>query len=166
MDPEKLFFQPERICCSKVEVPNIAQGLSEDLKSELDAAIADVDFDRLLVGDASLQVGRQLEDGQRYSGKVLKIHHENVFISLGGPDEGIIPLLQFNDTPKDGDTIDCLVRRFNREEGLYELSLPGETTSVSDWEDVEEGVSLKLELKVPTRVDSSAKSATYEASFR
>ncbi len=145
--PRKPFSNQKDFVAPKVEVPNIRQGLPDELKNELDAAIADVDFERLLVGDASLQVGRQLEEGQRYQGKVLKIHHENVFISLGGPDEGIVPLLQFNDTPKEGDQIDCLVRRFNREEGLYELSLPGEMTSVSDWEDLEEGAVVEARIE-------------------
>lgn len=145
--PRKAFSKQREFVAPKVEVPNIRQGLADDLKNEWDAAVADLDFDRLLVGDASLQVGRQLEDGQRYPGKILKIHQENVFVSLGGPDEGIIPLLQFNETPKVGDAVDCLVRSFNREDGLYELALPGETTSVSDWSDLEEGVVVEARIE-------------------
>ncbi len=101
--------------------------------------MVDVDFDRLLVGDVSVQVGRQLEEGQRYSAKVIKIHNENVFLSLGGPDEGIVPLLQFDVAPKEGDQVECLIRSYNREDGLYELSIPGEAISVSDWSDLDEG---------------------------
>lgn len=131
----------------KVAVPNVRAGLSDDLAMELDSAIADVDFDKLLVGDKSLQVGKQLEEGQRYSGRVIKIHHENVFISLGGPDEGIVPLLQFNDAPKEGDTVDCIIRSFNREEGLYEISIPGEAVNVNDWGDLEEGVIVEARIE-------------------
>ena len=106
-----------------------------------------VDLDRLLVGDASVQVGRRLEDGQRYPGRIIKIHNENVFISLGGPDQGVVPLLQFNDMPKEGDTMDCLIRSFNQEEGLYEVAIPGEAITVSDWSDLDEGsvVEAKVE---------------------
>lgn len=132
---------------SKVEVPNIRSGLPEDLARELDAAITDLDFDKLLVGDASVQIGRRLEDGQRYSGRIIKIHNENVFLSLGGPDQGVVPLLQFNETPKEGDVMDCLIRGFNQEDGLYEVAIPGEAVTVSDWSDLDEGsvVEAKVE---------------------
>jgi small subunit ribosomal protein S1 len=94
----------------------------------------------MMIGDASLAVGRNIEEGSRQQGRVMKIHQDSVFISLGGPDEGVLPLLQFNDMPKVDDIVDCLVRSFNSEDGLYELALPGEATTVDDWSDIQEGI--------------------------
>jgi len=56
-----------------------------------DAELAGADLDGLMIGDRMLRVGRSLEDGTRHQGKVIKVHNANVFISLGGPDEGIVP---------------------------------------------------------------------------
>jgi predicted RNA-binding protein with RPS1 domain len=131
----------------KVEIPNVRGPLSSDLEQELMAALGEADLGSLLVGDSDLRVGTSLEEGQRYVGRVIKIHNENVFISLGGPNEGIVPLLQFHNAPKVGDQVDCVIRGFNNEEGLYSIALPGEAVSVSDWEDIEEGsvVEAKVE---------------------
>jgi small subunit ribosomal protein S1 len=123
----------------RVEVPNVRRPLTDDLASEFEAAMMDADLDRLLVGDKLVQVGVGLEDGQRYRGTIIKIHQDNVFVSLGGPNEGVVPLLHFNETPVVGSQLDFVVRAFNREDGLYELSVPGEAIAVSDWEDMEEG---------------------------
>jgi ribosomal protein S1 len=105
------------------------------------------DLDGMMIGDRSLRVGRDLEDGSRHQGKVIKVHNANVFISLGGPDEGVVPLLQFNEPPVEGQTIDFLIRSFNAEEGLYDLSIPGETVTVNDWDDLQEGSAVEAKVE-------------------
>lgn len=124
---------------SKVAPPNLRNPLSEDMQAELDSVLGGADFDDLLVGDSTLQVGRRLEEGQRYPGTITKIHKEDVFVSLGGPDDGVVPLLHFNDMPKIGDSVDVIVRGFNHEDGLYELGIPGEAVAAVDWSDMDEG---------------------------
>lgn len=122
----------------KVPVPSVRnRDKLEDL--EIDAAIEGADLDAMMIGDRSLRVGRRLENGSRYPGKVIKVHNANVFISLGGPDEGVVSILQFETEPAEGQAVDVLVRTFNAEEGLYELAIPGEAVSVNDWDDLEEG---------------------------
>jgi predicted RNA-binding protein with RPS1 domain len=131
----------------RVEIPNVRGPLSSDLERELEAAFDEADLNKLLVGDSNLKVGIGLEEGQRYTGRVIKIHNENVFIALGGPDEGVVPLLQFHNAPKVGDQVDCVIRGFNAEEGMYNIGIPGEAVSVSDWADIDEGsvVEAKVE---------------------
>jgi len=123
----------------KLEVPSRRAGLSSDLQDEFDKVIAGTDLDRMLIGDALLQVGRELEEGQRMQGRVLKVHGEHVFVSLGGANEGMISILQFPEPPVAGSQIDVVVRGYLREEGLYDLTIPGGAISVSDWEDLKEG---------------------------
>lgn len=132
------------VALPKVERPNIRKPLSNDLEMELESALVDADLNGLMIGAANLQVGVELEQGSRRSAKIIKIHQENVFLSLGGPDEGIVPLLQFTDMPQEGATVECLIRGFNAEDGLYELALPGEATSIEDWEDVQEGLVVEV----------------------
>ncbi len=138
---------PNRVVAPRVSVPTARTPLTADQMSELESALIDADLDALMIGDKTVQVGRTLESGERYQGKVMKVHGDSVFISLGGPDEGIVPLLQFLDMPQAGQTLDFIVRGFNNDEGLYELAMPGESVSVEDWSDLESGavVDAKVE---------------------
>lgn len=130
----------------KVPVPS-ARVRSSDEDAALEDALSGANLDQLMIGDRSVQVGRRLEDGSRHPGKVIKVHNANVFIGLGGPDQGVVNLLQFDEPPAEGTPVDVLIRSFNAEEGLYELSIPGETISVNDWDDLTEGgvVEAKVE---------------------
>lgn len=131
----------------KVPVPNVRSSVSEEELLTLEAEFSGADLDGLMIGDRSLRVGRDLEDGSRHQGKVIKVHNANVFISLGGPDEGVVPLLQFETPPVEGQTIDFLIRAFNAEEGLYELAIPGETVAVNDWDDLQEGAAVEAKIE-------------------
>ena len=114
---------------SKIPVPSVRIRNSAEEQMALDAELDGADLDGLMIGDRMLRVGRSLEDGSRHQGKVIKVHNANVFISLGGPDEGVVPLLQFETPPVEGQAVDCLIRAFNQEEGLYDLAIPGETVA-------------------------------------
>lgn len=124
---------------SKIAIPSIRQPLSQDLELELMAALGGSDLDKLLVGDAMLQVGHELEEGQRISATVMKAQGEFVFVSLGAPNEGVIPSLGFETLPEEGATLDVIVRGYLASEGLYEVSVVGSTVDVSDWSDLNEG---------------------------
>ena len=78
---------------------------------------------------------------------MIKVHNANVFVSLGGPDEGVVPLLQFDAPPIEGQAVDCLIRAFNEEEGLYDLAIPGETVAVNDWDDLIEGTAVEAKVE-------------------
>ncbi len=130
---------------SKVAVPSIRQPLSEDLEAEIDAALLGDDLDKLLIGDDMLQLTHTLEEGQRVQATVVKIHGEHVFLALGGPNEGMIPKLQFADTlPEIGAQLEVIVRGFLPQEGLYELTNPGNAISVADWSDLREGEIIEV----------------------
>ncbi|HUP81005.1 MAG TPA: S1 RNA-binding domain-containing protein, partial [Pirellula sp.] len=132
---------------SKIPVPSVRTRSSEEEQSSLDAELVGADLDGLMIGDRMLRVGRSLEDGSRHQGKVIKVHNANVFISLGGPDEGIVPLLQFDTPPVEGQAVECLIRAFNEEEGLYDLAIPGETVTVNDWDDLIEGSAVEAKVE-------------------
>lgn len=131
---------------SKIAVPNRRGPLSADLEEELNAAMSGGDdLDKLLIGDSMLQIGHQLEEGQRIQATVVKVHGEHVFVALGGPNEGLIPKLQFEDElPAIGTQFEVVVRGFLPQEGLYELTKPGNAVDVSDWSDLREGEVIEV----------------------
>jgi predicted RNA-binding protein with RPS1 domain len=125
---------------SKVAVPSIRQPLPDDLEAEINAALVGDDLDKLLIGDDMLQLSHTLEEGQRVQATVVKIHGEHVFLTLGGPNEGMIPKLQFGESlPEIGAQLEVIVRGYLPQEGLYELTNPGNAISVADWSDLREG---------------------------
>ncbi|MEZ6134326.1 MAG: S1 RNA-binding domain-containing protein [Pirellulaceae bacterium] len=124
---------------AKIVVPSRRQPLSKDMEDELSAVLSGADLDQMLVGDASLQVGKMLDEGQRLQGKVMKVHGEHVFVALGGANEGVLPSLQFEELPAEGAQLDVVVRGYLAQEGLYELTMPGNAVSVDDWSDIKEG---------------------------
>jgi len=132
---------------SKVPVPSVRSRNNSEEQSAIEAELEGADLDGLMIGDRMLRVGRSLEDGSRHQGKIIKVHNANVFISLGGPDEGVVPLLQFETAPIEGQVVDCLIRAFNQEEGLYDLAIPGKTVAVNDWDDLIEGTAVEAKVE-------------------
>jgi small subunit ribosomal protein S1 len=130
----------------KVPVPNARRrDASED--EELEGVLAGADLDALMIGDRKVRAGVGLETGGRHQARVIKIHNANVFVTLGGPNEGVIPLLQFTDMPTEGLNLEVVIRSFNADEGLYELSIPGEAISANDWGDLEEGAVVEARVE-------------------
>lgn len=123
----------------KIAVPSRRQPLSQDMEAELASYLGEANLESILVGEESLQVGLMLEEGQRMQAKVMKAHGEFVFVSLGGANEGVLPSLQFEEMPEIGSQLDVIVRGYLAEEGLYELTMPGNAVSVDDWSDIKEG---------------------------
>ncbi len=129
----------------KVAVPSRRAPLSSDLEDELNSVLAgDLDLDRVLVGEESLQIGHQLEDGQRIQAIVMKLHGEHVFVSLGGANEGVLSILQFHEPPVEGQRIETIVRGFLSDENLYDLSIPGTAVDVTDWSEIKEGETVEV----------------------
>ncbi len=132
--------QPQRAPTSKVAIPNARQALPDDIQAELDAELAAADVEAMLSGPAGMaNRSEPLSEGASVQGQVLKIHDDNVFVALGGPDEGVVAFEQFEQEPSIGDSIEVLVRGISREDGLYALGLPGSAIEASDWEDIDEG---------------------------
>ena len=77
---------------------------------------------------------------------MIRQHGDHVFFALGGRNEGIASLRQFRKPPEIGMTMDVVIRLFNRDEGLYELAVPGESVHVEDWSDVTQGAFVEARI--------------------
>ena len=118
--PQQPRPEPAKMAAAKVQVPNQRQALSDDIQAELEAELAAADVEAMLSGSAGMPDRKEpLGDGARVQGQVLKIHDDNVFVALGGPDEGVGAFLQFKEEPAIGSTIEVIVRGVSREDGLY-----------------------------------------------
>ena len=107
-------------------MPNLRAELPADLAEELEASLAGMSIDQLIESEPKTSTtAEQLEPDSRVRGKVIHVHRDSVFVDLGGPNQGVLPLRQFVEPPALGIVVEAIVVRFNAEEGLFELTVPG-----------------------------------------
>jgi small subunit ribosomal protein S1 len=123
----------------RVELPNLRAGLSEDLELEYMAALGDQSLEEIIASETKSVVA-ELEPDSRHKGKVIAVHRDNIFVDIGGRQQGVVGLKNFVDPPELGAVLEVAVSRFNPAEGLYELTLPGGAVAVGDWSEVSEGM--------------------------
>jgi len=124
--------------------PNIRDALPPEMEEELEEALGEVPLDELMTGDDGVTSAAVFEPESKCEGRVVAIHGEDVFVELGGREQGTVPLKQFTEPPDVGAALSAVVVRFNQEEGLYELKLPGAAAEVGDWSDLEEGTLVEV----------------------
>ncbi len=120
------------------EIGDIAIPAAASLDDEVEAAFGGLSLDQLLAVDAEQAVS-ELEPDSRVKATIVRIHGDNVFLSLKGRYEGITSLRQFANPPQLGAVLDVIVKRFNDEDGLHEVSVPGSSIDVADWTDLVSG---------------------------
>ena len=125
---------------AKVPPPSRRQPLSPDLEQEMESALAGMSMEDLVSGGlAAAAVGSGIELDARYRAIVVKIHGDDVFFALDGRNEGVASLRQFRDPPQLGMEMEVVVSRYNADDGIYELRVPGAAMDVEDWSDLVEG---------------------------
>ncbi|MHB8901297.1 MAG: 30S ribosomal protein S1 [Thermoguttaceae bacterium] len=140
--PSYLESPPEETGPSrKFPPPNIRGKLSADLEEELEAALEGIELESLIAEGDSVTKQTLIEPDTRMAGRVVMIRSGDVFVELGGREQGIVPVRQFEGVlPEMGGELNVRVVRYNRDDGLYELALPHGAASVEDWGDLEEGI--------------------------
>lgn len=118
-------------------VPSKRGRLSEELEKEIDEALGGMSLDDILTAETKKPAAAASDN--KMHGTIIRIDRDMVFVVMGGRNEGMIPLIEFKTPPEVGQQIDVVVRRFNSNDGIYELGLPGAATSVDNWEQLEVG---------------------------
>jgi small subunit ribosomal protein S1 len=130
-------FEPKQ-SVQKAPVPNLRAGLPPELEVEVALALGDLSMEAELE-PLQPSTTKELENDSRQVAQVVSIHNDDVFVELGGRNQGVLSLRQFPTPPEVGQKIQVLVHRFDQEEGLYQMSLPGGFVDVGDWSQVSEG---------------------------
>jgi ribosomal protein S1 len=119
--------------------PNIRDQLTPEMEAEFAEALGEVSFDALMQSETSREAVPELLPEARVKGRVAMINREDVFVDLGGRNQGIVPLRQFDEPPAEGAEVELIVVRFDEDEGLFELSRPTAAVDVGNWDEVREG---------------------------
>jgi len=128
----------------KFPPPNIRQQLPPDLEKELEDALGGMSVDDMLAGEGG---GQQLAEGAGVTGTVVSTHRDNVFVDLGQQRQGVASLSGFPEPPEAGSELEFVVRRYNADDSMYEVRVPGAATEVGDWSEVEEGLVVQATVK-------------------
>lgn len=110
-----------------------------ELEQEIEAALGGMSLEDVLAEKSPRADVGDLPADTRLKGRVVAVHREDVFFDVGGSVQGFAPLLQFSENPEVGQEVDLIVVRFNANEGLYEVTRPGQTIAIADWGDIDEG---------------------------
>jgi len=128
----------------KTPVPSIRGALPPELQQEVDDALGGLSLDEMLNPTQKAQAAAaDLEPESRHQAKIVSIHNDDVFVELGGRNQGVLSLRQFAEAPAVGSVIEVAVNRFDGEEGLYQLSLPHAAIVAANWGDISEGVMVE-----------------------
>jgi len=132
----------------KFPPPRIERGNSAEVELEIAAALGGQSLDDLLGADAKKSTGASdiLEPETKCRGRVVSIHGEDVFIDLGGRNQGLLSLRQFKAPPEIGALVEVQAGRFDADEGLYQSTLPGGAQVVEDWSQVSEGMVVEAKI--------------------
>ncbi len=123
--------------------PEIKQ-VTPDLEDEIAQALGGKSLEDLMDEGTGATRTPVLEPESRLSANVVKIHREDVFFSLGGRDEGVVPLKHFAEAPEIGSSVEVIVVSLNQLESLYTLTIPGAAIDVGDWSDLSEGMVVEV----------------------
>jgi small subunit ribosomal protein S1 len=118
-------------------VPGRRGKLTAELEKEIQDALGDMALDEMLAADAKKPI--PVATDNKMHGTIVRIDRGLAFVVMGGRNEGIIPLPEFKTLPEVGQHVEVVVRRFNNNDGIYELGLPGAATSVESFEELEVG---------------------------
>jgi small subunit ribosomal protein S1 len=142
--PRRSRFEMTTAPVEKVEKPNLRAALSPELEAELQQALGEQPLDEIIAGEAmGAPTGEMLETETRMKGRVLRIFRDDVFVDLGGRNQGVLTLHALAQEPEVGAELDVTVNRFNAEDGLYELTTAGSSVDVGDWSDISEGITVE-----------------------
>jgi len=124
----------------KIPTPSVRDRLSPEEEEEFNTALGGASAEELMTGGDPLAGQPLLESESRHTGHVVAVHHDDVFVELGGRHQGCLPLKHFDHPPQPATTLEVIVKRFNPEDGLYELTIPGMVVEVEDWDELSEGM--------------------------
>jgi len=127
---------------SRVEVPNLRAPLEDDLASEFEEALGDIEIDALLDATVPAKAEASIEPGTRLSGTVIRVGADTAFIDLGARRQGALKLVGIDPEsfPAVGDSIDVSVGSRNDEDGLYDVAPANRAVSVDDYSQIEAGM--------------------------
>ncbi|MGA2032481.1 MAG: S1 RNA-binding domain-containing protein [Thermoguttaceae bacterium] len=120
--------------------------MEEDFEKAFDQALDGASLDDLLGVSDAISKQTVLEPESHHQGRIVAIRKDEVFVALGGREQGVVSARQFPEPPQVGTLLEVIVQRLNAEDGLYDLALPNTAMEVSNWDDVHQGMLVETQV--------------------
>jgi predicted RNA-binding protein with RPS1 domain len=124
---------------ANIPKPSRRDPLTAEMEAELLEAMSSVSLDSVVNEDATEQASKVLELDTRLRAPVLRVEGDNIFFGLTGRNQGFTSVRNFKEPPAIGDQMEIVLKKYNADDGLYEVAVPGASVVVADWSDLEEG---------------------------
>lgn len=131
----------EAVAPTRADVPKPSRRdpLTPEMEAELLEAMSTVSLDNVVDEEATAKASQLLELETRLSAPVMRVEGDNVFFDLTGRHEGFTSIRNFQEPPVVGTRLEVVLKRYNADDGLYEVAVPGASIDVADWSDLVEG---------------------------
>ncbi len=122
--------------------------LDDALQAELDDALGEMSLEDLIDTESAPATPGQQSDTDLRTGRVLDIQGDDIFVDLGGKDQGILPAKQFENEPLPavGDLVEVTVQGDMDADGLLRLARKGAIVAAS-WDTLEKGQIVEAHVK-------------------
>ena len=123
-------------------------GLDEALQREIDEALGGKSIEELIddaapTAEAAKGPARgPVQPGDIVPCRVVAIDRDAVLVEMGGKDQGMVALEQFEEDPTPGDVLQLEVVRYDRSEDLWVVSRAGAVERAT-WEDLSVGMMVE-----------------------
>lgn len=146
--PQAAMAKFDEAASRKFPPPRLERGNSAELDLEIAEALGGKSLEDLLGADAQNAPATSdvLEPETKCRGRIVSIHGEDVFLDLGGRNQGVLSSRQFAAPPVIGALVDVTAGRFDVEDGLYQVTLPGAAQKVEDWSQISEGMVVEAKI--------------------
>ena len=118
------------------------------LDREIENALGGMSIESLLEADEPAKASTPAAPQQRgagggrrgpRTGKIISVQKDHAFVDLGGKDQGIVPMQQFEQEPTVGQEMEFVVERYDPSEGLLILNRKGALAQNVTWESLDIG---------------------------
>ena len=130
-----------------VPLPNRRIKTDEE-EAELAALFDGQQMSDLIAGTNQVASQEIYEEHTKVYAKIVSIQKDFAFVDIGARDQGMIPLKQFTEEEPAavGDVVEAVVVRYNKEDGLYDVSLPLAAAEVGDWSSISKGMIVNVKV--------------------
>ncbi len=146
--PQASMAKFDEVPSRKFPPPRLERGNSAELELEIAEALGGKSLEDLLGADAkhAPTTNDVLEPETKCRGRIVSIHGEDVFLDLGGRNQGVLSSRQFATPPQVGMLVDVTAGRFDAEDGLFQVTLPGAAQKIEDWSQISEGMIVEAKI--------------------
>ena len=121
---------------------------TDEEEAELAALFDGQQMSDLIAGTNQVASQEIYEEHTKVYAKIVSIQKDFAFVDIGARDQGMIPLKQFTEEEPAavGDVVEAVVVRYNKEDGLYDVSLPLAAAEVGDWSSISKGMIVNVKV--------------------